>query len=108
MIPTLFDEVIALARTTDPQTSHDAAKTVRVTEGQMAVYSEFRMYGPMTDEQLIRALSVRAESCPDARLSDSGARSRRSELVRLGMLKDSGRRGVTASGRQTIIWCVDA
>ena len=108
MIPTLFDEVIALTRTTDPQTSHDAAKTVRVTDGQMAVYAEFRMYGPMTDEQLIYALKVRSESCPDAQLSDSGARSRRSELVKLGMLRDSGQRGVTASGRQTIIWCVNA
>ena len=61
MIPTLFDEVIALARTTDPQTSHDAAKTVRVTDGQMAVYSEFRMYGPMTDEHCLLYTSDAAD-----------------------------------------------
>lgn len=94
----------ALARTTDPETSHQAAASVNLTKGQRAVLSEFRMYGTLTDEQLIQALQVRATSCPDAKLSDSGARSRRAELVAAGMLIDSGQRGLTAAGRKTVVW----
>lgn len=107
MEPTLFDyleEEQARARATDPATSHLAAKTVNVTKGQQTVLYEFRLYGPMTDEQLIEALAVRTTSCPEARLSDSGARSRRAELVAKGFLKDSGRRQTTRAGRQTIVW----
>lgn len=94
----------AHARATDPETSHQAAASVNLTKGQRAVLAEFRMYRTMTDEQLIEALRIRATSCPDARLSDSGARSRRAELVTAGMVQDSGLRELTASGRKTVVW----
>jgi hypothetical protein len=94
----------AHARSTDPQTSHEAARTVNVTRGQKIVLNEFMMYHEMTDEQLIVALQVRQDSCPDAKLSDSGARSRRAELVAIGILKDTGRRAKTNTGRKTTIW----
>jgi len=94
----------AHARTTDPQTSHQAARSVNVTRGQRIVLNEFLMYHHMTDEQLIEVLKIRQGSCPDARLSDSGARSRRAELVAIGILKDTGRRTTTAANRKTTIW----
>lgn len=94
----------ALARATDPETSHEAAATVNLTKGQRAVLAEFRLYRTLTDEQLIAALAIRASSCPDAMLSDSGARSRRAELVAAGMVRDSGQRGTTAAGRKTVVW----
>jgi len=98
----------AHARTTDPQTSHQAARTVNVTRGQQIVLNEFLMYHHMTDEQLIEVLKIRQGSCPDARLSDSGARSRRAELVAIGILKDTGHRTTTAAGRKTTIWGLNA
>ena len=98
----------AHARTTDPQTSHQAARSVNVTRGQQIVLNEFLMYHQMTDEQLIEALKIRQDSCPDARLSDSGARSRRAELVTIGILKDTGHRTTTAAGRKTTIWGLNA
>ena len=98
----------AYARSTDPQTSHEAARTVNVTRGQEIVLNEFLMYHEMTDEQLIEALQVRQDSCPDAKLSDSGARSRRAELVAIGILKDTGRRAKTVTGRKTTIWGLNA
>jgi hypothetical protein len=39
-------------------------------------------------------------------MSVSGARTRRSELVDVGMVEDSGRRELTQAGRQTIVWRV--
>jgi hypothetical protein len=109
--PTLFDELtepvlVAPTRRTDPQTSRDAAATVNITKGQQAVLAEFRLYRTLTDEQLIEALRIRATSCPEARLSDSGARSRRAELVTKGLLIDSGHRGRTQAGRATIVWAL--
>ena len=109
--PTLFDQLtepapIAPTRRTDPQTSRDAAATVNVTKGQQAVLAEFRLYRTLTDEQLIEALRIRATSCPEARLSDSGARSRRAELVTKGLLVDSGDRARTQAGRATIVWAL--
>ena len=103
---TLFDylEEEAHARTTDPTTSHEAAKSVDVTKGQKVVLAEFRMYTKLTDEELIEALRIRATSCPDALLSDSGARSRRAELVRKGYVIDSGERKATKAGRATVVW----
>ena len=98
----------AHARSTDPQTSHEAARTVNVTKGQQTVLNEFLMYHELTDEALIEALQVRQDSCPDAKLSDSGARSRRAELVAIGILKDTGRYGKTATGRKTTIWGLNA
>ena len=94
----------ALARNTDPETSHQAAATVNLTRGQRAVLAEFRLYRRLTDCQLIESLAIRASSCPDSRLSDSGARSRRAELVAAGLVRDSGDRGKTDAGRATVVW----
>jgi len=94
----------ALARATDPETSHQAAASVNLTRGQRAVLAEFRIYRTLTDEQLIKSLAIRATSCRDAMLSDSGARSRRAELVAAGLVRDSGLRGTTVSGRKTVVW----
>lgn len=92
----------ALARATDPQTSHDAAKSVNVTRGQTIVYSILAGYGPMTDVELLAHI-------PPHTLSPSGARTRRAELVTLGRVRDTGRRQRLESGRFAIVWeCIGA
>lgn len=105
--PSLF-EPVAHARRSDPRTSKDAAASVRrIRESQADVLTIIRRYGPVSDEDLIR--QYRNFDRDKGMLiiqSDSGIRTRRSELVRLGAVVDSGLRGRTASNRQTVLWKV--
>lgn len=99
---------IPLARNTDPATSHEAAQSLTALVKQRAVvYNLFDVFGPMTDEMLVRrAEQVREWDGQGVHVSPSGARTRRNELVRQGLIVDSGRRGVTSSGRQAVVWQV--
>lgn len=88
-----------MTRRFDPITSFQAAATVDLTKGQKIVMSAFRVNNNMTDDELIaQVIDLKLK------LSPSGCRSRRKELVELGLLRDSGAKAKTASGRQTIIW----
>ncbi len=87
----------ARARNTDPGTSHKAAASVKnITETQARILNLLKIYGPMTDEEILSRL--------EDKLSPSGARSRRSELVAAGSVTDSGKKKLTRSGRHTIVW----
>jgi hypothetical protein len=87
------------ARRTDPATSHAAAQSVGdLRESQRAVLATFLQHGPMHDEKL----EVRYPQQP--RQSESGLRTRRRELVDLGLLRDSGTTTLTVHGRSTTIW----
>ena len=93
------------ARTTDPETSHEAAESVTpmIRMSQLNILRAFRWYGRMTDYELIEA------GYPATRLphqSPSGLRTRRNELVKAGLLEDSGKREVLPSGRKAIVWQV--
>lgn len=94
--------VAAHARSTDPQTSHDAAARIsNFTNVAMGILETLIEYGPMHDEKLIAKFR---EYCPSVKASDSGIRSRRAELVGYGELRDSGDRAKTKSGRDSIVW----
>lgn len=88
------------ARKNDPITSHEAAQSVaQITKTQDFILMILET--PATDEMLIsRYRSTR--HAPEA--SDSGIRTRRAELVRKGLVVDTGERGFTQSGRQSIVW----
>ena len=91
------------ARRTDPQTSYDAAKSVKdVSKTKKAILVLLRKH--QSDMQLVANYSklVRQNKAP--RASESGIRSRRAELVRLGLVKDTGKRDKSASNRQMIVW----
>lgn len=93
----------AHARNGDPWTSHAAARSLgdrKLRETQEAVLTAFRTFGPMHHEQLVAAY----ESLGLRRQSVSGLRTRTSELVALGHLRDSGRVTTLVSGRKSIIW----
>ena len=97
----------ARARNTDPLTSHDAAATVRnITETHNAILTFIRIDGPMTDFELLARWRKYCDRGWLEPISESGLRTRRSELVAAGYLEDSGRRGKTPSGRSCIIWQV--
>lgn len=88
-----------MTRRFDPLTSFKAAASVDLTKGQKIVMAAFRVRNNMTDEELISTVASLG-----LKLSPSGCRSRRKELVELELLRDSGVKAKTASGRQTIVW----
>lgn len=91
----------AHARRTDPQTSHDAARSVMDLNGkQTAVLTVIRQQGPMTDQEI--AAAYRRTGGP--KQSASGLRTRRAELVAAGLVIDSGARSATDSGRLAVVW----
>jgi hypothetical protein len=87
------------ARTTDPETSHEAAMSVtNITPLKQEILQ--RLMTPMTDTDLYQLLRT------DSRLivTESGVRSRRSELVQVGLVRDTGKRVRLATGRRAIVW----
>jgi hypothetical protein len=83
------------ARVTDPATSRQGPPEGRMTAKRLQVLLLLQQR-PRTDEELVACLS--------GQMSASGARTRRAELVRAGLVRDSGhrRRGVT--GRRVTVW----
>lgn len=87
----------AIARNTDPETSHEAAISVSgIRVSQQHIIDVLKSYGPATDEEIYPRLPVK--------ISPSGARTRRAELVAMGLVIDSGERRTTEAGRRTIVW----
>ena len=98
---------IAHARTTDPDTSHAAALSLSshaIRESQQEVLDTLRHFGPLTDRALL-AILFDAEKKSQ---SPSGIRTRRSELVDLGLVVDTGSRNTAPSGRREIVWAAAA
>jgi hypothetical protein len=56
---------------------------------------------PMVDWDMIDAYRLRKKA-PKA--STSGLRTRRAELVKMGLVQDSGKRAMLRSGRYAIVW----
>lgn len=92
------------ARKTDPQTSHDAAESVvDISKTQFIIRA--LLSKPATDEELIaryRAIEPNSQGVVP-RASDSGIRSRRAELHKLGQVVPVGY-STTKSGRKSIVW----
>jgi hypothetical protein len=93
-------------RKSDPATSAAAALSipeVQVRDSQKRIL-ELLALGAATDNELrIRYLAgVAVHGWPE--VSDSGLRSRRSELVALGLVQDSQRREKLPSRRNAIVW----
>ncbi len=90
-------------RTLDPSTSHKAGASIsKLAESYRIILDIMRNHGPMNDETLIA--TWRKQSSKPA--SDSGIRSRRSELVATGLIQDSGERQKMQSGRDSIVWSI--
>jgi hypothetical protein len=89
------------ARTTDPDTSHAAAASVTsLANTQRGIYMLLSLDGPATDEELLYRWHERMA----APMSPSGLRTRRSELVDMGYVRDTGDRRPLQSGRNAIVW----
>ena len=96
-------ELTPAARASDPETSHQAAKSVSsLREKQAAVLHVLRgCRMGLSDDGIANTYALH-ERLPDQ--SPSGLRTRRSELVALGLVEDSGERVRLPSGRSAIVW----
>lgn len=89
------------ARTTDPGTSHTAAASVaHLRHTQQIILTLLNLEGPQTDEELLLLWNDRIAE----RISPSGLRTRRAELVDMNYVRDSGERRPLESGRMAIAW----
>ena len=98
---------VAQARSTDPETSHAAADSVRNQSLlRQAILQVLREHGRMTDytlwESHIRPM-VETVGSP-VQCVDSGCRGRRSELVDGGYVRDSGYVDSGKTNREAIMW----
>lgn len=92
------------ARKTDPQTSHEAAESVKnVTPTQILILSLLEI--PQTDEELVANYNALRKAYPEIvpRASASGIRSRRAELFQMERVVPVGY-SMTESGRRAIVW----
>lgn len=100
------EEDVPRARSSDPPTSHAAAASVGSVSGtQAAILEIFNVYGPMSDDELVSRyqwMSELGEAVPQA--SESGIRTRRSELVERREVMDLGQVRTLESGRKAIVW----
>lgn len=97
--------MIAHARSTDPETSHRAAAStgdLRLSQG--CILQLLRVFGPMTDEALCATYAKFGVQYEYPRQSDSGIRSRRAELVRLGLVEYTGEKLPISTGRLARVW----
>lgn len=102
-------EPVARARSSDPWTSHAAARSLdapKLRATQEAVLALFTEFGEMD-----HALALQSyDEWRNARLwpmqSPSGFRTRVKELVELGHLRDTGKTVLLPSGRKSIVWAV--
>lgn len=96
----------AHARSTDPGTSHEAARSIdgeSLRISQRAVLDLLRTRGPMPDHDLVELYD---RTVPYPQQSHSGIRTRRRELVDAGLVVDTGERVRLPSGRRAIVWAV--
>lgn len=96
----------ALARATDPDTSHEAAAIVarNLTRRQQDVLRVMRQHTAISDVALVAMYDLAAAAGRVSQQSQSGIRTRRCELVRRGLVRDSGKRVRLGSGRGAIAW----
>lgn len=92
----------AHARGSDPITSHDAAASITteaIRRTQRIVLRGLRAIGPCHDQALVRHLQAEGKY-----VSESGIRTRRCELARVGLVVDTGEKVLTVGNRRSIVW----
>lgn len=107
--PGLFDPPPA-ARATDPATSWDAAhaQAQRAPRIREHVLDTIRHHWPhrkgFTHQDLVYAYQRRARRGTVPPATESSIRTRCSELVRAGLVEDSGQRHLVAGRRAMTLW----
>jgi DNA-binding CsgD family transcriptional regulator len=84
----------ALARNTDPGTSHAAARGVAVQERERQVLETLRRYGPLTTFEIARHLGISRETISP----------RLKPLARKALVRDTGERRSSGGTKNCIVW----
>lgn len=88
------------ARTTDPDTAHNAYATLQhLSDNQRLVLRLLHSYGPLTDDGLSEHAAQHGIN-----LIPTSIGKRRKEMEVAGMVTDSGRRAPTRRGVSAILW----
>lgn len=82
------------ARRTDPDTAHEAAAAVNVTDSEERVLTSLRVRGPSTSYEVAAHYGRPVEQVSPAFRP----------LVRKGLIRDSGERKLADTGRRRIVW----
>lgn len=103
-------EHVAHARSTDPNTSHAAARSVKPEIMRVLHRVQLMLLAiePDTHNGLWGKYLAHADDNGWPLVSMSGFRTRVAELVAAGLVEDSGRRAVLPTGRRSTIWRVTA
>lgn len=97
----------ARVRNTDPDTSTEAAQSQReinITGARAALLDLMRELGEATDEEIATAYAWLLERELVPQHTPSGLRHRRDELLKKGMLRDTGEKRLNVSGRRARVW----
>lgn len=103
----MFPASSARARSTDPDTSHEAAASfteVALRANQTAVLCALREFGPLTDAGLVRLYEQYHDIKGWPRQSRSGLRTRRRELCDFGLARYTGHKVRLPSGKLARVW----
>lgn len=95
---TSFLDQPGAVRRDHPETSRESARKIasKTSELRERILANLRVTGPATDEQIQERLS----------LDPSTERPRRVELVKQGLVVDSGKTRLTRSRRPATVWTV--
>jgi hypothetical protein len=99
----IYQQLEARARSTDPDTSHDAARSIgslRLNEVREAILALLRVR-PLADWMLVEFYLMDA-SLP--KQSPQSIRSRRADLVRMGLVEKDGTAPHPETGRRHTLW----
>lgn len=94
------------ARLTDPITAHLAAKaqTPAKVRSEHRLVLELLQYEPLSDFDL----AARATQALHRPVKQTSIGVRRKELVTIGLVRDSGRKGTSDTGSPCIVWEITA
>ena len=84
----------ALARNTDPETSHDAARGVKISVLENIVLASLKILGPQTAEEIASSSEIDLQSITP----------RMRPLANKNYVRDSGQRRPGKSGTKRIVW----
>ncbi len=98
------DHLEPAARATDPLTSHEAAarQTPAKVRTEHRVVLELLTRGPLTDFDL----AFQASQALGKPIKQTSVGVRRGELVRMGLVRNSGTFGVSDTGSRAIRWAI--
>jgi hypothetical protein len=94
--------VHGMARSTDPNTSQDAAASIDVRGSRAEVLRILTTFGPMTDDELL----MRHENADTRHFTPQRLRTARKALESAGVVQPTGRKVPTRYGRDAQEWSV--